>query len=59
MRAMTMGFDVLKDTNLVGIEGGEKVEFLVKKGADGIYRVFALCGLNAQGPECLKAGLAR
>lgn len=53
MGAMTMGFDVLKDADVTDLQKGTKVEFLVKKGLDGSYRVFSICDMAGQDKSCL------
>lgn len=57
MGAMTMGFDVLKEADVSGLEKGTKVEFLVKKGLDGTYRVFAICDMGGSDSSCLEGTL--
>lgn len=54
MGAMTMGFDVPETVDLSDIEEGAEVEFLIKKGQEeGTFLVFALCDMDAEGPQCL------
>jgi Cu(I)/Ag(I) efflux system periplasmic protein CusF len=53
MGAMTMGFEVMGDTELTGFSEGDQVSFEVKRGRDGSYRVIKICAVDASGADCL------
>lgn len=53
MGAMTMGFDIAGDVDLTGIEDGDTVSFMVKKGRDGSYRITKICETDAAVDDCL------
>jgi len=54
MGAMTMGFDIMGDTDLSGFAEGDEVAVMVKQGRDGSYRVMAICDTAKEGPDCLE-----
>ena len=51
--ADTTKFEILDEANLSALSSGTKVEFLVKKGPDNIYRLFAICEILEDGKNCL------
>ncbi len=55
MNAMTMFFGIAGDVDLVGVEVGDDVQFMVKKGRDGSYRIMAMCNAAMDGEDCLAA----
>ncbi|MEO1019654.1 MAG: copper-binding protein [Pseudomonadota bacterium] len=57
MAAMTMGFDVLAEADLSGIEEGDRVEFLVRKGRDGSYRIMTICTMKDDDVDCLDGAM--
>ena len=50
---------VLPDAKISVVSEGDRVEFLVKKGDDGIYRVSAMCRMNTDDEKCLDSILRR
>lgn len=55
MSAMTMGFGILSSVDLSDYKSGDNVSFMVKKGRDGSYRITAICNIETDGADCLKA----
>ena len=51
--AATTNFEVLDSANVSALSSGVNVEFLVKKGPDNIYRLFAICEILEAGKSCL------
>ena len=51
--ADTTKFEILDKTDISDISSGAKVEFLVKKGPDTIYRLFAICEILEDDESCL------
>lgn len=51
--AETTKFETLDTVDLSPLSSGVKVEFLVKKGPDTIYRLFAICEILEAGKSCL------
>ena len=55
MNAMIMFFGIAGDVDLAGYEAGDEVQFMVKKGRDGSYRIMAMCDAATDGEDCLSA----
>ena len=55
MGAMTMGFEVMGDTDLSGFTEGDVVMFEVKRGRDGSYRIQEICRKSSEEENCLGA----
>ena len=55
MGAMTMGFEVMGDTDLSGFTEGDVVMFEVKRGRDGSYRIQEICRKSSEEENCLRA----
>jgi len=53
MGAMTMGFDIMGDTDLSGFTEGDEVAFMIKQGRDGSYRIMEICNTATEGADCL------
>lgn len=53
MGPMTMGFDALDSADLSAVSSGDNVEFVVKKGRDGSYRILSICALEPGQKKCL------
>tara|TARA_R110002020_G_scaffold48591_5_gene138375 strand:- start:455 stop:889 length:435 start_codon:yes stop_codon:yes gene_type:complete len=55
MGAMTMGFGITSAVDLSGFAKDDNVNFMVKKGLDGSYRITAICNTDTDGEDCLDA----
>lgn len=55
MRPMTMYFGLAGSTDLNNFQVDDEVEFEVKKGRDGSYRIMKMCTLTDQNANCLEA----
>lgn len=55
MGSMTMGFEVMGDTDLSGFTEGDVVMFEVKRGRDGSYRIQEICRKSSEEENCLGA----
>lgn len=51
--ADTTKFEILDKVDLSAMSSGVEVEFLVKRGTDNIYRLFAICEILEKGKSCL------
>lgn len=49
----TSQFEVIYAEDLSGISVSDPVEFLVRKGEDGTYRINAICKMKQEGTGCL------
>ncbi|MFT6434855.1 MAG: Cu/Ag efflux protein CusF [Candidatus Azotimanducaceae bacterium] len=55
MRPMTMYFGLAGSTDLNNFKINDEVEFEVKQGRDGSYRIMAMCTLTDKDTNCLEA----
>lgn len=51
--AAVTNFEAMEATDISKISEGVRVEFLVKKGTDGVYRLLSICDLGEDGTKCL------
>lgn len=51
--AATSKFDVIASEEITALSGGDQVEFLVRKGDDGTYRVSEICKMEKGSGSCL------
>lgn len=55
MGSMEQTLEHLEKVERVDFRAGEEVKFLVRKGRDDTYRIFMICSMDKEGPECLKS----